>query len=118
MGGLPKLPGIRSSTPFLCIAGAFDVMLMLCLQEDCGGVSIGLWYDLINSLAMGAACLTPDMERQVVVQGIRGCVQHQSRLSQAIVSPPHLFLTETDLYRKKKVGIERLINRKIIILTL
>lgn len=63
-------------------------MFVLCMQEDCGGVSTGLWYDLINSLAMGVACFTPDMERQAVVQAIRGYAQHQARLSQAMVSFP------------------------------
>ncbi|MPC32484.1 Ectopic P granules protein 5 [Portunus trituberculatus] len=53
-------------------------------QEDCGGVSTGLWYDLINSLAMGVTCFTPDMERQAVVQAIRDYAQHQARLSQAM----------------------------------
>ncbi|KAG0730098.1 Ectopic P granules protein 5 [Chionoecetes opilio] len=39
-------------------------------QEDCGGVSSGLWYDLINSLGGGVACFSPDMARQAVVQAV------------------------------------------------
>lgn len=54
-------------------------------QEDCGGVSAGLWYDLINSLGVGVACFRPGMEQQAVVQAIRGYVQHQTRLSQPMV---------------------------------
>lgn len=59
--------------------------LPLFMQEDCGGVSAGLWYDLINSLGMGVACFMPDMEHQAVVQTIRDYMQHQTRLSQEMV---------------------------------
>lgn len=66
------------------------------MQEDCGGVSAGLWYDLINSLGVGVACFRPGMEQQAVAQAIKGYVQHQTRLSQPMVSNnPLLILTGT-----------------------
>lgn len=55
-------------------------------QEDCGGVSVGLWYDMINTLSVGLANLSPDMDRSATLNAIRHFSQHQSRISHSMVS--------------------------------
>lgn len=54
-------------------------------QEDCGGVSSGLWYDLMNKISVGITTFSPEMERNALNQAIKEYAQHQTILSPCMV---------------------------------
>ncbi|CAL4061202.1 unnamed protein product, partial [Meganyctiphanes norvegica] len=54
-------------------------------NDENSGVSSGLWYDLMNSLAAGITTFGPDMAHPDLIASIRKFVQHQTKFSPNMV---------------------------------
>nr|XP_053655972.1 ectopic P granules protein 5 homolog isoform X2 [Cherax quadricarinatus] len=74
-------------------------------QEDCGGVSTGLWYDLINTLSIGLCHFSQDMDRTTVIQTIRHFAQHQSRLAHSMVDDTLKMLSNYFVNQRLEFGL-------------
>ncbi|XP_045603349.2 ectopic P granules protein 5 homolog isoform X1 [Procambarus clarkii] len=74
-------------------------------QEDCGGFSTALWYDLINTLSVGICHFSPDMDRMALIQAIRDFAQHQSRLSQSMVDDTLKMLSSYFVNQRLEFGL-------------
>ncbi|XP_047502036.1 ectopic P granules protein 5 homolog [Penaeus chinensis] len=84
-----------------------NVMLQISAstQEDCGGVSSGLWYDLMNKISVGIITFSPEMERNALNQAIKEYAQHQTILSQSMVEDTLRMLSSYFVKQRLEFGL-------------
>ncbi|XP_063611379.1 ectopic P granules protein 5 homolog [Penaeus indicus] len=84
-----------------------NVMLQISAstQEDCGGVSSGLWYDLMNKISVGITTFSPEMERNALNQAIKEYAQHQTILSQCMVEDTLKMLSSYFVKQRLEFGL-------------
>ncbi|KAK7082716.1 hypothetical protein SK128_026803 [Halocaridina rubra] len=74
-------------------------------QEECGEVTSGMWYDLMNVLAVGISNFTPNMTRNELDQGIRNYAQNQCRLSSTMVKDTLKMLSSFFVRQRLEFGL-------------
>ncbi|XP_069970328.1 ectopic P granules protein 5 homolog isoform X2 [Penaeus vannamei] len=84
-----------------------NVMLQISAstQEDCGGVSSGLWYDLMNKISVGITTFSPEMERNALNQAIKEYAQHQTILSPCMVEDTLKMLSNYFVKQRLEFGL-------------